>query len=300
MLGRLFKLLFGTASPATSRKVYVDGWEKLPRVPLAADWGLEVVGESYSIEEIRRVDTNPRNAGASWSRVAFKALIIPEPLNPYDKNAIVVCVPGIGAVGHIAREDHSELESVRAQLQAASAAGEVDAQLVGGWGQDGSKTIPPGVIVRVPSNRYSRAQASMQPQDIALPDDWLSRPRVRLESSKPKEINAVGEYAYQERLGAIVSAAMRAALPATFEAVLVPTPVDHEEVKLGLAVCAPDGPVARVSVTTARAYRNAIAALSESGHTATCSAYVFVEAGKMEVKLRMPSPAEAAAACPKA
>lgn len=63
---------------------------------------LDVVGESQYQDNLRRLA-----GGAERSvsvRVKVKAILAPEPENPYDRNAVGVWVDGL-RVGHLSRED---------------------------------------------------------------------------------------------------------------------------------------------------------------------------------------------------
>jgi hypothetical protein len=132
--------------------VYVD-WERLPRVTMSGggeDVGVALVGEASFQSNIRRIDTNIKAAPPGWEPVRFSALMIPEPDNPHDRFATVVCVSEVGPIGRVASADRGRVKDIRNDLLRLGAMAVVDAKLVGGWGEDSGRTIPPGVIVYLP------------------------------------------------------------------------------------------------------------------------------------------------------
>jgi hypothetical protein len=59
-------------------------------------------------------------------------VLIPEPTNPYDPNAIRVCAEGGGTIGYLSRENAIEYKEVFAQLAAHQHVGACRAKLIGG------------------------------------------------------------------------------------------------------------------------------------------------------------------------
>lgn len=96
---------------------------------------LAVVGESYRQDVLQRIAADRLEAGET---VVFKALIVPEPENPYDPHAIMVVADGHGLVGYFPREHAEEYGEVSRLLTQRGAVGECDAWLTGGSGNAAS------------------------------------------------------------------------------------------------------------------------------------------------------------------
>src|SRR4029079_6316548 len=62
----------------------------------------DVVGESNYQGTLRRADGGRLQAGAE---VIVPCVVIPEPTNPFDPNALMVQIEGFGKVGYFARDD---------------------------------------------------------------------------------------------------------------------------------------------------------------------------------------------------
>ena len=87
------------------------------------DCGFAIVGESNYQPMLRRVAKQGRN---------FRALLIPEPNNPYDPNAIAVWAEGGGPIGYLSRENALEYREVFAFLTERQHVGVCRAKLIGG------------------------------------------------------------------------------------------------------------------------------------------------------------------------
>ena len=61
----------------------------------------EIVGEASYQDELRRIADGRTERG---ERVEFRAVLVPEPENRYDKNAVAVFAEGGGVVGYLDRE----------------------------------------------------------------------------------------------------------------------------------------------------------------------------------------------------
>ncbi len=134
LLNRLF------ARGATSRRA--------DAITLHAGQLLAVVGESHRQDALRRVasrttDCRPyladltgrarKIAESEPDRRWFRAVLIPEPTNKYDRNAIAVHVDGVGLIGYLSRDDAVDYHPVFAALRARGVgAGTCPAMLVGG------------------------------------------------------------------------------------------------------------------------------------------------------------------------
>jgi hypothetical protein len=87
------------------------------------DCGFAIVGESNYQPMLRRIAKQSRN---------FRALLIPEPHNPYDPNAIAVWAEGGGPIGYLSRENALEYREVFAFLTERQHVGVCRAKLIGG------------------------------------------------------------------------------------------------------------------------------------------------------------------------
>lgn len=85
--------------------------------------GFAIVGESNYQPMLRRIAKHGRN---------FRALLIPEPNNPYDPNAIAVWAEGDGRIGYLSRENALEYREVFAFLTERQHVGLCRAKLIGG------------------------------------------------------------------------------------------------------------------------------------------------------------------------
>ncbi len=117
-------------------------------ITLHAGQLLEVVGESHRQNALRQVasratDCKPYLADLTGharkiaedesSRRWFRAVLVGEPDNKYDRNAIAVYADGVGHIGYLSRDDAVDYQPVFAALRArGSAAGTCPAMLIGG------------------------------------------------------------------------------------------------------------------------------------------------------------------------
>lgn len=89
-----------------------------------------------------------------------EALLIEEPDNPYDENAVMVQIDGL-KVGHLARNDAKRYRRRIASLGLTSVPIAVDAVIVGGWDRGEGRTghygvkldmqMPPKLLRRIVS-----------------------------------------------------------------------------------------------------------------------------------------------------
>lgn len=90
---------------------------------------VDVVGESHYQRAIERIAGKRTDES---KRVAAVAILLREPGNPYDKNAVAVFIRG-HQVGYLAREDASLFQPLLLDLEARGEAAVCDALIVGGW-----------------------------------------------------------------------------------------------------------------------------------------------------------------------
>src|SRR5665811_2274272 len=96
-MGLLRRLLGGTSKTTASKPGGPPSWMKDGMEVTVLDGGdsLEVRGESYHQDELRFI---VENIGRE-----VPAILVPEPQNPHDSNAVAVWVAGL-LVGHLPRE----------------------------------------------------------------------------------------------------------------------------------------------------------------------------------------------------
>ena len=117
-------------------------WAGKARIELFGNRDVAIVGTSYHQDLLARM------AGDALRRrehVAFTALIVPEPENPHDPNAIAVVADGLGPVGYFSRRDAVRYRAMAAELLRRDAVGTCEAFLTGGW----SGEAPIGVRLEI-------------------------------------------------------------------------------------------------------------------------------------------------------
>lgn len=107
LLNRLFRAQASHTAPAAPLGVaasptWQPGRERVRVQILEGNETLEVVGESHYLTELWSIVGQHRRGGPV--RFPTIALLVPEPENPYDKNAIKVVIDGL-QVGHLSRTD---------------------------------------------------------------------------------------------------------------------------------------------------------------------------------------------------
>ena len=89
------------------------------RIELFGKSDVPVAGTSHRQDVLARIAGDALRRG---EHVAFTALLVPEPLNPHDPNAIAVIAENHGPVGYFGRRDavryRYTLNDVRASLRA--------------------------------------------------------------------------------------------------------------------------------------------------------------------------------------
>jgi hypothetical protein len=106
----------------------------------SGDFHQAIVGEASYQEELRRVAAGRTERG---ERVEFRAVLVPEPQNKYDRNAVAVFAEGGSVIGYLDRELAAEyqpliLEHVRLKrshpcCKAVMAGGQKGKPSIGVW-----------------------------------------------------------------------------------------------------------------------------------------------------------------------
>jgi hypothetical protein len=100
------------------------------RIELFGKNDIPVAGTSHRQEVLSRIAGDALRRG---EHVAFTALLVPEPQNPHDPNAIAVIAEGHGPVGYFARRDAVRYRVMAEELLRRGAIGVCEAFLTGGW-----------------------------------------------------------------------------------------------------------------------------------------------------------------------
>lgn len=109
--------------------------EKRIRIDLLGrGFTLEIVGESFRQESLRRLDGGRLAGGVT---VAFTALVVPDPDNPFSKSAhgVMVAAEGFGPIGHLSEDEAKRYRSLSEMLLGIGAVGACPGWLVGGYGE---------------------------------------------------------------------------------------------------------------------------------------------------------------------
>lgn len=99
------------------------------RIELFGHRDLPIVGTSHRQQVLARIAGESLRKG---EHVAFTALIVPEPENPHDPNAISVTADGNGPIGYFARRDALRYKAMAQELIRRDAIGVCEAFLTGG------------------------------------------------------------------------------------------------------------------------------------------------------------------------
>lgn len=111
---------------------WLRGWEPRPvqyEIEGAGDFDFEVVGESYHQEELDRICGGKTETG---HRREVAALLVEEPANRFDPNAVAVIIDG-QIVAHLTSEDAIDFRHLLAHNKLSGKPVKVDALIVGGW-----------------------------------------------------------------------------------------------------------------------------------------------------------------------
>jgi hypothetical protein len=130
----IFKRQTTTAAPVTGRKrsappaVAPPDQHIMDTLDLgsAGDCNFNIVGESSYQGRLRNISTSGRS---------FKALLMPEPTNAFDPNAIRVVAEGADTIGYLSKEDAVHYAPVFELLARHNHVGRCRARLTGGVGE---------------------------------------------------------------------------------------------------------------------------------------------------------------------
>jgi hypothetical protein len=259
------------------------------------DFWFDIVGEqSYAAT----LDDLGRDELEAEGKVTLDFLVVPEPTNRFDPNAIRVAVDGHGTVGYFSREDAVDFAKLRELLLAQGTAGTCRGILTGGWDTDinigvrlaiqPAETWDPDRVADASSDdggqRYGKAPG-------CTVVGWEKLPRIQLGRGK-KPINLVGEGWYQAALQSIDGGRLALGETVVFEAIIVPDPGNAATPDgKTIVVCAENlGPVGRFANSTAASYQALATDLRDRGAVGVCDAWLIVERSQLGVKVTIPPP----------
>lgn len=147
---------------------------------LASGPGMKVVGESHYRDVIAAIAGGTRREAI---KLVTSAALVPEPENPYDRNAVGVQVAG-RKVGHLSRDDAAAFAPVLARLAAAGLVGHGRADIYGGWDRGSTDRGDYGVTLYLgsaekQSNLLDRALDGKTAAEIAAATPPLAPGRGR-------------------------------------------------------------------------------------------------------------------------
>lgn len=149
-----------------------------------------MVGESYYQDALTKVTGGRRSHGVDMNCVA---MLIPEPTNEYDRDAVAVTINGL-KVGHLSREEARYYRPLVDRTIKAAGVATVEARICGGWDRGASDRGSFGVEL------YFSDRAPAQDQDHQY-EDPLPQPganEIRLRGSATLSVS--NEEHYQDEL----------------------------------------------------------------------------------------------------
>ena len=105
------------------------------RIELFGNQDVRIVGTSHHQDLLRKIGGEALRRG---EHVAFTALLVPEPENPHDPNAIAVVAQGLGPIGYFGRREALRYRGLAQELRRRDAIGVCEAFLTGGWDDEAS------------------------------------------------------------------------------------------------------------------------------------------------------------------
>lgn len=280
MFGWLRRLL-GSRQPALPQKPAVQIG------PGRAFW-FDIVGESNYQGTLRRIDGGRL---AREEEVVLPALVIPEPQNAYDPNALAVHAEGYGKIGYFDRDSAGyTFAALGKMLRNQGLVGACEARLTGGWQSDVSigvrlSILPPEAFGTSGIQPVSEPR-EQRPRGLACDSPgWETRPRVALPPSNGKSLALTQEHLCQDELLRLCDGQDPAQVTCVFYAVVVPT-------EAGPIVCAEGGaPVGRLSKTDTERYRAVISELTAAGAVGSTDGWIIPEREGLGVRLSVATPA---------
>ena len=269
----------------------------------AGRFNFDIVGEASCQDTLRRLARATRGAagksgGGDTATATLECLIVPEPTNRYDSNAIRVDARDVGTIGYFSREEAIRYRALARQLVDQAAVGTCQGSITGGFSDDvhfGAR-----LSVRPPweFDTSMPKPAPLLPQLTGCAvTDWRTRRRVQLPpGGTPRPIS--DEYPFQQAIRAIVGVRDPAAETIVFAALLVPDPENPAAPEGDLVmVCAEDhGPVGRVSKSDTKKHAGLFSGLRERSAVARTDGWIIQEGTRLGVKVLLCEPLTAIAA----
>ncbi len=138
----------------TERKYNVAPIANLRVIPLRGGTTVSVVGESFYQEALETLAGGKTYDGV---HMPVTALLIPEPDNPLDPNAIAVAIDGM-VIGYLTRATALAYKHVATHLLRRSAVGSCTAEIRGGWRRPGGDEGYFGVLLDLAPPTFFRDQ----------------------------------------------------------------------------------------------------------------------------------------------
>ncbi len=145
-IGALLRQL-GEERPADRRRLRGRVGPRLP-ITLSGERTVAVVGESHHQDALLTISGGARHYGGVELEVV--AQLIPDPENPYDPNAVEVCIDGL-VVGYFSRDDAVQLRPVIEDSLDLHGQATCPGTIRGGWDRGRGEAGLFGVTLHLPS-----------------------------------------------------------------------------------------------------------------------------------------------------
>jgi hypothetical protein len=139
--------------------------------PTRLDAALEVVGEGYRQEALERISGGRTEDGAL--HVEQTAVLVPDPANPYDPNAVAVVVEGFH-VGYLTRTEAESWQPVLAWAKARGFLVAAEAALIGGWDRGHGDRGSFGIVLHLGTASETLAGLMLETLQVRGDHPWQS------------------------------------------------------------------------------------------------------------------------------
>lgn len=137
--------------------------------PVRPDAVLEVVGESFYQDNLRRIGGRSTEDGVT--SVDHIAALVPDPKNKYDENAIAIGINGL-KVGHLSRADAIAFQPLVRWAKSRDHFIAGHARLTGGWDRGGGDRGTIGVILHIGTAAETLAELLLDEQRPRMDHRW--------------------------------------------------------------------------------------------------------------------------------
>ena len=235
-------------------------------VRLSATGQVSVVGESHYQPALQRI-TGGRDCQGDFSNaVAVSAVLVPEPINPHDPNAVRVDIDRM-TVGYLAREDAADYQPPLRDLQSRGALGWCPAFVMGG----GNRLY--GVFLR------------LGPPDHLVP--VTSADRLHMLPAE-RMASVIDEENHQDVLEKVAARSGNDMLPVIASLHTCTIPRGKYTGETGLEVCIEGQRVGELTKLQVDRHLPTVQTLVESGRTPGCDGTIRQSEKGWQVELRLP------------